>query len=157
MSFRRMVSSHRVTEATARRFRANSGHSLYGVAPAGLDRGYVLLPEYFEDYISESPTRSRWGHRGMGTLGFLGVVPEATGRPAYHPGDRGMFRRSERQRVWRTECATSRPRPRTICSQSSRRGSPSIRQPGGSSQTPRGTRFARAAAGVHRSKFGTLL
>jgi hypothetical protein len=31
-------------------------------------------------------------------LGFLGVVPEATGRPAYHPGDRGMFRRSERQR-----------------------------------------------------------
>src|SRR3984957_8365250 len=30
MSFRRKVSSHRVTEATARRFRANSGHSPTG-------------------------------------------------------------------------------------------------------------------------------
>jgi transposase len=50
----------------------------------------VLLPEYLDDYVSEeNPVRVIdvfVDELDLGALGFVGVVPEATGRPAYHPG-----------------------------------------------------------------------
>jgi len=50
----------------------------------------VLLPEYLDDYVSEeNPVRVIdvfVDELDLGVLGFAGVVPEATGRPAYHPG-----------------------------------------------------------------------
>src|ERR1043165_8188131 len=53
-------------------------------------RQAVLLPEYLDDYVSEeNPVRVIdvfVGELDLGGLGFEGVVPEATGRPAYHPG-----------------------------------------------------------------------
>jgi transposase len=57
----------------------------------GEDRSQgVLLPEYLEDYVSdENPVRiiDVFGDElDLGALGFSGVVPETTGRPAYHPG-----------------------------------------------------------------------
>ena len=49
----------------------------------------VLLPEFLDDYVAEdNPVRAidvfvdKLDLRG---LGFSGVVPEVTGRPAYHP------------------------------------------------------------------------
>jgi transposase len=49
----------------------------------------VLLPEYLDDYVSEeNPVRVIdvfVDELDLGALGFAGVVPEATGRPAYHP------------------------------------------------------------------------
>src|ERR1700691_3358925 len=57
----------------------------------GEDRGQgVLLPDYLDDYVSEeNPVRVIEAFveaLDLGTLGFAGVVPEATGRPGYHPG-----------------------------------------------------------------------
>ncbi len=50
----------------------------------------VLLPEFLDDYVSEeNPVRvieAFVGALDLGALGFEGVVPEATGRPGYHPG-----------------------------------------------------------------------
>ena len=50
----------------------------------------VLLPEYLDDYVSaENPVRAIdvfVDELDLGALGFAGVVPEATGRPGYHPG-----------------------------------------------------------------------
>jgi transposase len=50
----------------------------------------VLLPEYLDDYVSDdNPVRVIdvfVDELDMGRLGFEGVVPEATGRPGYHPG-----------------------------------------------------------------------
>src|SRR3984885_2615510 len=50
----------------------------------------VLLPEFLEDYVSEeNPVRVIdvfVDELDLGALGFEGVVPEATGRPGYHPG-----------------------------------------------------------------------
>ena len=50
----------------------------------------VLLPEYLDDYVSEAnPVRVIdvfVDELDLGVLAFAGVVPEATGRPAYHPG-----------------------------------------------------------------------
>ena len=50
----------------------------------------VLLPEFLDDYVSEeNPVRVIdvfVDELDLGALGFEGVVPEATGRPAYHPG-----------------------------------------------------------------------
>lgn len=50
----------------------------------------VLLPEFLDDYVSEeNPVRVVdvfVEELDLGALGFEGVVPEATGRPAYHPG-----------------------------------------------------------------------
>jgi transposase len=50
----------------------------------------VLLPEYLDDYVSEeNPVRVIdvfVDELDLGALGFEGVVPEATGRPGYHPG-----------------------------------------------------------------------
>jgi transposase len=50
----------------------------------------VLLPEYLDDYVSEeNPVRVIdvfVDELDLAALGFEGVVPEATGRPAYHPG-----------------------------------------------------------------------
>jgi transposase len=50
----------------------------------------VLLPEYLDDYVAEeNPVRvidAFVDELDLGALGFGGVVPEATGRPAYHPG-----------------------------------------------------------------------
>ena len=49
-----------------------------------------LLPEYLEDYVSEeNPVRVIdvfVDELDLKALGFDGVVPEATGRPSYHPG-----------------------------------------------------------------------
>src|SRR5471032_239447 len=50
----------------------------------------VLLPEFLDDYVSEeNPVRVIdvfVEELDLGVLGFEGVVAEATGRPAYHPG-----------------------------------------------------------------------
>src|SRR6201996_8648004 len=50
----------------------------------------VMLPEFLDDYVSEeNPVRvidAFVEALDMGALGFEGVVPEATGRPGYHPG-----------------------------------------------------------------------
>jgi transposase len=50
----------------------------------------ILLPEYLDEYVSEeNPVRVIdvfVDELDLGALGFSGVVPEATGRPAYHPG-----------------------------------------------------------------------
>ena len=49
----------------------------------------VLLPEFFDDYVAEdNPVRVIdvfVGELDLRALGFEGVVPETTGRPAYHP------------------------------------------------------------------------
>jgi transposase len=57
----------------------------------GEDRGQgVLLPEYLDNYVSEeNPVRVIdvfVDAVDLAALGFAGVVPETTGRPAYHPG-----------------------------------------------------------------------
>ncbi len=50
----------------------------------------VLLPEFLDDYVSdENPVRAIdvfVDELDLAALGFEGVVPEATGRPGYHPG-----------------------------------------------------------------------
>src|ERR1700720_1719845 len=50
----------------------------------------VLLPEYLDDYVAEdNPVRVIdvfVDELDLEALGFDGVTPEATGRPAYHPG-----------------------------------------------------------------------
>ena|ERR1019366_3389197 len=50
----------------------------------------ILLPEYLDEYVSdENPVRVIdvfVDALDLEALGFSGVVPEATGRPAYHPG-----------------------------------------------------------------------
>src|SRR6266481_2858990 len=50
----------------------------------------VLLPEFLDEYVSdENPVRVIdvfVSELDLAVLGFAGVVPEATGRPAYHPG-----------------------------------------------------------------------
>src|SRR6202051_2999955 len=50
----------------------------------------VLLPEYLDDYVAEdNPVRVIdvfVDELDLGALGFEGVIPEATGRPGYHPG-----------------------------------------------------------------------
>jgi transposase len=56
----------------------------------GLDRGQsTLFPERLEDYIDEdNPVRAIDAYvdaLDLAELGFGGVVPEATGRPGYHP------------------------------------------------------------------------
>src|SRR5215467_15069575 len=52
-------------------------------------RQATLLPEYLDDYVSEeNPVRVIdvfVEELDLVVLGFDGVVPEATGRPAYHP------------------------------------------------------------------------
>ena len=49
----------------------------------------MLLPEYLDDYVSESnPVRVIdvfVDELDLLSLGFEGVIPEATGRPSYHP------------------------------------------------------------------------
>jgi transposase len=49
----------------------------------------VLLPEFLDEYVSdENPVRVIdvfVDELDLGVLRFAGVVPEATGRPAYHP------------------------------------------------------------------------
>src|SRR6188474_1209708 len=57
---------------------------------AGADRGQsTLLPECLDDFVDESnPVRvidAFVDALDLGKLGFDGVVPEATGRPSYHP------------------------------------------------------------------------
>ena len=56
----------------------------------GEDRSQAtLFPERLEDYICEdNPVRAAEAfveELDLSTLGFDGVEPEATGRPAYHP------------------------------------------------------------------------
>ena len=50
----------------------------------------VLLPEFLDDYVSDENAVRVIDvfveELNLGALGFEGVVPEATGRPAYHPG-----------------------------------------------------------------------
>ncbi len=50
----------------------------------------VLLPEYLDDWVSEeNPVRAIEAfvdELDLGSLGFSGVEPAATGRPGYHPG-----------------------------------------------------------------------
>ena len=57
---------------------------------SGVDRGQsTLLPEWLDDFIDESnPVRvidAFVDALDLGELGFDGVIPEATGRPSYHP------------------------------------------------------------------------
>jgi transposase len=56
----------------------------------GRDRRHgVLLPAYLDDYVSEeNPVRvveAFIDELDLAALGFSGVMPESTGRPAYHP------------------------------------------------------------------------
>jgi len=56
----------------------------------GQDRGQlILLPECLDDYVGEdNPVRvveAFIDELDLAALGFAGVVPEATGRPSYHP------------------------------------------------------------------------
>src|SRR5271169_6744669 len=56
----------------------------------GQDRGQlILLPECLDDYVGENnPVRvvdAFIDELDLAVLGFGGVVPEATGRPSYHP------------------------------------------------------------------------
>src|SRR6266436_8969211 len=56
----------------------------------GCDRRQIaLLPDCLDDYVSEdSPVRVVdvfIDELDLAALGFSGVVPEATGRPGYHP------------------------------------------------------------------------
>src|SRR5215510_3099518 len=56
----------------------------------GQDRGQlILLPECLDDYVGEdNPVRvveAFIDELDLAALGFAGVVPEATGRPCYHP------------------------------------------------------------------------
>jgi transposase len=48
------------------------------------------LPEYLDDYVAEdNPVRVIdvfVDELDLGALGFDSVIPEAIGRPAYHPG-----------------------------------------------------------------------
>jgi hypothetical protein len=50
----------------------------------------ILHPEYLDDYVAEdSPVRVIdvfVDELDLGALSFDSVIPEATGRPAYHPG-----------------------------------------------------------------------
>ena len=50
----------------------------------------VLLPEYLDDDVAEDNAVRVIDvfvdELDLGGLGFDGVIPEATGRPAYHPG-----------------------------------------------------------------------
>src|SRR5580704_8799148 len=50
----------------------------------------ALLPHCLDDYVTENnPVRvieAFVDELDLGVLGFEGVVPETTGRPAYHPG-----------------------------------------------------------------------
>lgn len=57
---------------------------------AGEDRSQItLLPECLDDYITEdNPIRVIEvfvDEMDLGALGFAGIDPAATGRPAYHP------------------------------------------------------------------------
>ena len=53
-------------------------------------RQATLLPECLDDYVTQdNPVRVIEvfvDELDLGAVGFAGVVPEATGRPAYHPG-----------------------------------------------------------------------
>src|SRR6516164_4959869 len=56
----------------------------------GQDRSQlILLPECLDDYVGEdNPVRivdAFIDELDLAALGFAGVVPEPTGRPAYHP------------------------------------------------------------------------
>jgi hypothetical protein len=71
---------------------------------AGLDRGQAtLLPECLEDWVDESnPVRAVDGFVDaleLRYLGFDGVDPAATGRPAYHPSAIGGPNRWESRSV----------------------------------------------------------
>jgi transposase len=52
----------------------------------------VLLPEYLDEHVAEENAVRVIDifveELDLGLLGFEGVVPEDTGRPAYHPGVR---------------------------------------------------------------------
>jgi transposase len=56
----------------------------------GCDRRQIaLLPDCLDDYVTEdNPVRvvdAFVDELDLAVLGFAGVVPETTGRPAYHP------------------------------------------------------------------------
>ena len=56
----------------------------------GQDRSQlILLPDCLDDYVGEdNPVRivdAFVDELDLAVLGFAGVVPEATGRPSYHP------------------------------------------------------------------------
>src|SRR5271156_591076 len=56
----------------------------------GQDRGQlILLPECLDDYVGdENPVRvvdAFIDELDLAVMGFAGVIPEATGRPSYHP------------------------------------------------------------------------
>ena len=72
------------------RFLDGCGGSGWGVLLKVSDRGQTtLFPECLDDWIDEdNPVRvidAFVDAIDLGELGFDGVVPEATGRPAYHP------------------------------------------------------------------------
>src|SRR5438045_6014416 len=74
----------------------------------------TLFPERLDDYLSEdNPVRAIdvfVDELDLGKLGFGGVAPEATGRPAYHPATLlkiyvyGYFNRVQSSRRLEREC-----------------------------------------------------
>ena len=66
----------------------------------GEDRTQVtLLPECLDDFVeSENPVRVIEvfvDELDLGALGFIGVDPAATGRPAHHPATRASFQAAD--------------------------------------------------------------
>jgi transposase len=87
----------------------------------------VLLPEYLDDFVAEENQvrviEAFVDELDLRGLGFEGVVPEATGRPAYHPATMLKIylygylnriqssRRLERETQRNIELMWLRPRP----------------------------------------------
>ena len=115
---------------------------------AGADRGQsTLLPECLDDFIDESnPVRvidAFVDALDLGKLGFDGVVPEATGRPSYHPSALlklyiyGYLNRIQSSRrlerkpaaIWKSSgsCVGSRPTTRPLPISARTTGRPSRR------------------------------
>ena len=65
------------------------GHGMKRFIDGADPRQSTLFPERFEDYIGDdNPVRAIdvfVDSLDLGLLGFNSVVPEATGRPGYHP------------------------------------------------------------------------
>ncbi len=65
------------------------GHGMKRFIEGADRRQSTLFPERFEDYIDDdNPVRAIdvfVDSLDLGLLGFNSVVPEATGRPGYHP------------------------------------------------------------------------
>ncbi len=74
-------------------------------------RQATLLPDSLEDYVrDDNPDRVIdffMDELDLAALGFAGVAPEATGRPAYHPATLLKIRKASRPAAASRCCAPS--------------------------------------------------